>query len=235
MWRRCLFSLICCLAILFTTADCLFGFTAPRGEVVEIPSYLGVSEDALPSVEGVELICSYRHDPKTLRGVVIGQTPSAGTRQRVSDRRPCQVTLTVSLGAEEKTLPALLGHDIRQAEDALRALGFVVRSVAVKGERAGRVVEMQPPAGQALPIGSAVTLTYEKGSAERSATVPMLVGMTVEDAAFSLYLSRLCVGEVRVVEENDPLATAEGRTVLRQIPTAGSYVEAGSTVTLIVG
>ena len=235
MWRRCVFSLFTCLAILFTTADCLFGFTAPAGVIVEIPDYLGVEETALPEVEGVELICSYRHDPLAPRGIVIGQTPSAGTKQKVSDRRPCEVTLTVSLGIEEKTLPSLLGLDIREAEAALRELGFSTRSVAVSGGQVGRVVEMQPTSGVSLPIGSAVTLWYEKGSPEQAATVPMLVGMTVEQASFSLYLSRLCVGEVRVVTEGEPSQTASERTVLRQLPTAGSYVEPGQSVLLIVG
>ena len=99
-----LLSLTLFLSILWILADSLFLITENVGSVeVVIPDFCGQKEDSIGCVdEYIVLQSEYRYDREVPRGVVITQSPRAGKKQKVSSRRPvCEVTLFVSLGAED--------------------------------------------------------------------------------------------------------------------------------------
>ncbi len=227
MKKLLLFSALTLLCVTFVTADGLFGFTKGSGKIVSIPNFCGLSEEAVDPPDWLDLQSEYRHDANTKRGTVIAQSPPAGTEQKVSESRRCEVTLVVSLGAETATVPPLSGMDAREAASKLRALGFSVKEETVTEGRRGTVQRTEPESGTTLPTGSSVTLYVFGGADAETVHVPDLSGLTLMQASFELYLAGLKTGEICMEGETDPAKTA---VVIRQSPTAGSYVANGTAV-----
>ena len=223
------FSVLVLLCVSFATVDALFGFTRGRGETVAIPNFCGLSEEAVTSPDWITLQSEYRHDATTERGTVIAQNPPAGTEQRVQKDRLCEVTLVISLGDERAEVPRLVGLDAREAASRLRALGFSVREEAVAGGVRGTVKETLPSEGEMLSTGAEVTLRVFRGTDTKTVHVPDLTGLTVTQASFEVYLAELKLGEVRI---EGTVAPEQVAVVLRQLPTAGSYVASGTAVSV---
>ena len=80
-----------------------------------------------------------------------------------------------------------------------------------------------------LSTGSEVTLRVFRGADTKTVHVPDLTGLTVTQASFELYLAELKLGEVRI---EGTVAPEQVAVVLRQSPTAGSYVASGTAVSV---
>ena len=101
-----------------------------------------------------------------------------------------------------------------------------VRSQAVAGTGAGKVLSQAPPAGTKLARGSRVTLVAGRGT--RASGVPDLVGLPVDRAFVQLETAGLKGTTTRVASNRRP------DIVLRQDPTAGTPAQKGSTVALTI-
>ena len=231
-WRAMSIFLLALLpALAWTVFDTVF---SPRGEpsvTVEIPDLCGMNESELPSHDWLELRTEYRYDTYQPPGTVLAQSPPAGSRRKLRAHQPtCTLTLTVSLGHETVTLPALIGADVRDATSTLRALGLSVKTVERTGAYpAGTVISVEPSAHTTLPKGSAVTLTVCTGTPSKTVTVPDLYGLSRSDALVLLWTSQL--GVMDVIEEDSDLP--EG-TVIRQSHRPGTTVIANTRVTVTV-
>ncbi|HEX6665471.1 MAG TPA: PASTA domain-containing protein [Solirubrobacterales bacterium] len=97
-------------------------------------------------------------------GQVIRQTPDAGTE--VAPGSP--VTIVVSQGEKQATVPNAIGKLRREAVEAIRAAGLVPvveeEETEVSG-KVGRVVDQFPPPGQEIEPGSEVTIVVGKQAA----------------------------------------------------------------------
>lgn len=232
IWRAgSLFLLMLLPALAWTVFDTLF---SPRGEpfwTVDIPDLCGMTEEQLPSHDWLELHIEYRYDEDQPAGTVLSQSPPAGSRRKLSERKPtCAVSLTVSLGRETVTLPTLVGRDVRDATATLRALGLLVKTVERSGAFSpGTVIAVDPGAHTTIPKGTAVTLTVCTGTPSKTVTVPDLTGLSRSDALVLLWTSQLGVMEV-VEEESD---APEG-TVIRQSHLPGTTVVASTRITITV-
>ncbi len=166
--------------------------------------------------------------PKAAReavGTVIGQNP--GPRTRVDEG--AQITLTVSTGPGEATVPDLLGKGRRAARKALTGLGFRVKEVEEPSAEVGenRVISTSPDGGQRLERGETVTLTVSGGP--KSVAVPDVLRQGQDDASAEL---RDAGFDVAVREEQR--TSVDKGTVLAQDPAAGQALAQGSTVTITV-
>jgi serine/threonine protein kinase len=139
-----------------------------------------------------------------------------------------KVTLTVSGGPGSGTVPGTSGLTVEKATEELEEAGFeaTVRRVSSGSVEEGLVIHSEPSGGSTATHGSEVTLFVSSGP--QLTKVPVLVGSQ----------RRVAVQQIRgqgllpsVSEEESSSPPGE---VLRQSPSAGSQVEAGSTVAIVV-
>jgi serine/threonine-protein kinase len=138
------------------------------------------------------------------------------------------VTLTVSSGPGSSKVPATAGLSREEATEKLEDAGFGANVETVNSDAVeeGLVIHSEPSAGTSVTNGSDVTLVVSVGP--KLAKVPVLVGSQ----------RRLAVEQIRgrgltpsVGEEESSSPAGE---VISQSPSAGSEVEAGSTVSIVV-
>lgn len=209
--------------VLFPAPDALTG-------LVQVPDVAGMS---LPAVEqalaeaGLDLgtVEQFRH-PSADSGLVVGQAPLPG--QLLLPGRPIRVA--VSVGPDRHQVPSVSRLAGQQAEDLLRATGFdvVVDSTESDLPR-GRVVDVDPSPGSALTLPAEVRLRVSLGPP--SIEMPILLGLSEVVARDSIAALGLAVGEV---EEVFRFGRDQGR-VVGQEPPAGTELERGSAVRLVVG
>ena len=231
------------------------GFSNPP-VAVEIPDVTGLDETEAKSRlaalqvnrEGAcfTVTAEYRYDADTPRGTVLSQTPTAGSRRKVTPGiRPCPVTVVVSLGKETAAVPDLCGKTFREAETLLRSLGFVAEvRVQVAGNRAVTVAEgataslagttviaVSPPAGTETELGETVTLTVRKPSVRPagSGTVPDLTGLTRDEAQYRLLSAGFSVGEIRELRPEGGYPAGEAVVTAQQY-LAGTRMKRGTSV-----
>ncbi len=229
MGKKFCFALLLFFALSFTIADSLFGFLKANGTYVTVPDLRGQRESTLDLPDWATVETSYRYESDVPAGIVISQTPLAGSQLKVGSGKSRTLTLTVSLGTEEKTVPDVLGQDVRSASALLRDHGFTVAEIQASGGKEGEVIGISPSVGTALPIGSTVTLTVSQGTPAQTVTVPNLAGLSRSSALLELFRSGLTVGEV--IEEFSDAPTG---TVIRQSPTAGSLVAPNTKIKITV-
>jgi len=230
-WRRAAsIAAIMILAVGWITIDILLMPREKPPTTVEIPDFCGSSMENIQAEEWLDVDIEYRYDENTPAGVVFSQTPTGGSRRRLTDGGVCQVTVLVSLGCESILLPQTVGRDVYEAATELRNLGLVVTTVMQSSPReAGRVLESEPRAGESVPKGTTITLTVSQGEKQSTVTVPDLCGLTRADALIRLWLCQLNVGEVVEAPSSAPVGT-----VFRQSHTEGTVVLPGTKITIYV-
>jgi serine/threonine-protein kinase len=139
------------------------------------------------------------------------------------------VTLVVSQGPGETTVPQVTGLREREARAALRRASLkvtVTRQYSADVAR-GRVISATPPEGTTVQKGANVRLTVSRGA--QPVSVPDVTGKQVAEARGILEGKGLQVKEKeQVSSDKDP------GTVLSQSPSGGSSIKPGGTVTLTV-
>jgi beta-lactam-binding protein with PASTA domain/tRNA A-37 threonylcarbamoyl transferase component Bud32 len=156
----------------------------------------------------------FRQDPVALDRVDEGST----------------VTLFVSSGPRQTTVPELVGRTLSEAERALEEakleLGQVLREPSEDFEKEV-VLSQDPSANEQAAVGSAVDLTVSSGP--EPVQVPFVEGLT-EDAAVTAIRNAGLVPDVREVPSDE---VDEGR-VISQDPAGGSEAERNDVVRITV-
>ena len=220
-------ALLVALALLFFTG----------GEQVEVESVVGqleqVAVDRLED-DGFEVDVDRRPDLAPA-GEVIHQDPAGGTEADEGET----VTLTVSTGAPDVTVPTVAGFAEKRALRELNQAGCGERedtnlcgfNVEVRDEPSDRVdegdaIRTTPPGGTTAEVGSRVLLFVSTGP--RQVEVPDVIDLARESAEATL--NRAGLGFTITEEESDQ----EPGTVIAQDPVGGSVVDKGSRVNLTV-
>jgi serine/threonine-protein kinase len=138
------------------------------------------------------------------------------------------VNLTVSGGPGQVEVPDVTGLPRDEAEQAMdeAGLGVTVETRNSADVPADAVIETDPPAGESVRRGSEVTLIVSSGPGQ--VAVPPVVGQTRSAAEQQLSARGL---ESSVSEETSDRPAGE---VISQSPDAGTRVDPGSTVELVV-
>ncbi len=208
----------------------LFPAPAPPGAMVEVPDVRGLALD-----EARQRMLDRELDPADLEGV---QHPRADSGQVVAQaplpgqfaRPGAAVRLTVSLGAERREVPAVVGLRADRAVDMLQAMGLSVRADSVEASAPrGRIVSVTPDEGSAITLPGAVRVVVSLGPP--SVAMPSVLGMDEDEARERLEELGLEVGEV---DEVFRFGRDQGR-VVSQEPAEGVELERGATVRLVVG
>ncbi|HEX3219474.1 MAG TPA: Stk1 family PASTA domain-containing Ser/Thr kinase [Candidatus Limnocylindria bacterium] len=138
---------------------------------------------------------------------------------------------TPSPSAATFTLPDFQGETLAAARNrAEEELGLVVSKVdrVFSDEvEAGRVISTAPPAGTSMSRGDSIAFTVSKG--KESVQVPNLVGQTRGEASSTLEGLGLSLGQV-----THEASSQEEGTVVRTFPSAGTDVDPGSQVDVVL-
>jgi eukaryotic-like serine/threonine-protein kinase len=139
-----------------------------------------------------------------------------------------EVTLTVSAGPGQAKVPSTAGETEAEATRQLESAGFEVGVQRVDSDSVeeGLVIRSNPGGGTTATKGSTVFLYVSRGP--KLAKVPILVG-SQRQVAVQQIRGRGLVPSVSEEESSSP----QGQ-VISQSPDAGSEVEPGSTVSIVV-
>ena len=152
--------------------------TAPSG--ITVASVEGsLYDDALNTLNAQDLLVLrvYEKSEEVPEGVVIRQVPAAGT-QVLSNTA---ITLYVSSGATEVTVPNLVAKSEADAVALIELQGLTVGSITVVGSPSvpeGVVIASDPVTNSRLPLGSVVNLILSDGTVQ----VPDIRNLTVLEA-----------------------------------------------------
>jgi eukaryotic-like serine/threonine-protein kinase len=197
---------------------------------VELPNVVGLpSAQALAKLQSLGLRPTTQSQPSTTKqGVVISTSPTPTARVPVGS----PVTVTVSSGPQQASVPEVVGSPLADAKSALKAAGLKAGAVTQQtsaGQPPGTVLSQSSPAGTLLKVGEAVELTVAQ--APKEVAVPEVVGQNETQAAAALGQAGFNAKSVsRTVE--DPTQVG---IVLMQSPAGGRMTHKGATVTIAVG
>lgn len=158
-------------------------------------------------------------------GQIISQSIAAGA----SVPAGTTVSLTVSLGREQTTVPSLVGQTQTAAEQALaeRNLAAAITTRYDDTAAAGLVLAQSTAANAKVDVGTTVTLTVSLG--QRAITLPNFVGMTRAEAE-----KFVTDNEMTHVSWQSAASTAEKDTVYAQSIAAGTAVGPRAELTLYI-
>ena len=161
------------------------------------------------------------------KGFAIGTSPRAGAEVD----RGARIRLFVSSGPERITVPDVVGVTRETAESRITGLGLEVTVETEETDEAqdGEVLRQTPEGGTQADRGDEVTIVVAQEPEQVS--VPNVEGLSQADAVAALRDAGLQPS----VRERATEDEAEDGTVLEQRPGAGTDVDAGDSVILIVG
>jgi eukaryotic-like serine/threonine-protein kinase len=216
------------------------GEEAEKGSTVTLEVSEGPGSVRVPSVEnlpqrtaikqlneaGLKANVDLESSDSVRKGLAIRTVP----REGVEVQRNTRVRLLVSSGAEQITVPDVVGLSRDSAEGRLRDEGLGVSvEEAESDEPEGEVISQSPGGASRVARGSRVTITVSQGRPQ--VQVPDVTGLS--PGAASSRLSAL--GLVPVRRERKVTQADEDGVVLDQRPAPGSEVERGRTVIIVVG
>ncbi len=225
IWSGILAVVVIVAAVLFWVVSLAPNDDAPSASRV-VPNLSGASyQSAADALTNMQLVPTERKEASNtvLEGSVIRTDPAAGSALAPGDT----VDIYVSSGPTQLSIPQLGNMGLSQAQEQLKALGFVVGSVTEQHSPtvpANTVISSDPPAGQAQSEGVTVNLVVSDGLVE----LPDVRNQTIQDARSQLESSSL---GLRVTIERASNCGPQSNIVLNQSLPPGT-VPQRSEITL---
>ena len=197
-------------------------------ERYRVPNVKGMSQDDASqllsdnNLETGQILQDYSR--KWPQGQIMRTDPAVGTPLK----RGTAVSLTVSMGPEPVVVPSVTNQTVEQAQAALSAAGFRVKTTEQYDDSValGRVISSNPSGGTTAYRGDTVRLVVSKGSEYIS--VPGVVGMDTESAKATLEQAGF------KVETHEQFGVTLANRVISQDPDGGTQAVRGTTVTLTI-
>lgn len=205
------------------------GETAATGLVV-VPDLMGktlLQARTLVGQRGLNLQEMGRRPAPRPPGTIIAQDPEPG--RKVRRGTTVRVWLAEPVKPKKVPVPNLKGQTPREAESLLRGreLKLGPETHIRGGGPPGTIVRQQPPAGQLVPPGTAVSVWV--AAADERVIVPQVVGLMENQARQSLHQATLNVGDTARRHHS-----RQAGEVLAQRPSPGTRVPRQSRVDLEV-
>lgn len=202
-----------------------FAWSASQGAPeVTVPKVVGTSEDsATARLTGLGLEVDTVAEPSDeTRGQVIAQDPREGSTAREGD----EVTLTVSSGPADVSVPNVVGMTRSEAAGALEDVGLSVGDVTEEDsaeQGPNKVISASPSVSETVSKGSSVDLVVASGQVR----LGDYVGQNISEVRSELYDLNL------EVKEQPESSTQPVGTILAQNPADGK-VKQGTEVTFVI-
>jgi beta-lactam-binding protein with PASTA domain len=197
---------------------------------VTVPSVAGQSQAAAVlrlQRAGLTPIVGQASSASVPAGAVVSQSPRAGSEVK----RGSRVSIVISNGPESLAMPKVVGLSGTAALAKLRAAGLQPTTQSQPSAKiaAGTVISTVPSAGTDLQKGSGVVVVLSSGPQQVS--VPEVTGETQAEAKAALAAAGLKLGTV--THQTAPAGQSAG-AVLSQSPVAGTQLQTGQPVSLVV-
>jgi beta-lactam-binding protein with PASTA domain/predicted Ser/Thr protein kinase len=161
------------------------------------------------------------------QNVVIRTDPAAGADAALNST----VTIFYSSGPNTIAIPDVRGQGENDARNTLAGAGFTgnipAQQEASNDVPQGQVIRTDPPAGQQVAANATITLFVSSGRGQVG--VPNVEGLAEDNARAQLQGFDV---QTRDQDVNDP---NQDGMVLSQNPPAGTQVDEGATITLVIG
>lgn len=217
------------LAALVVLSGVIYAILSYTSGDVTVPDVKGktiVEAEAILTKEKLGYTLTEAYDAKVTPGVVIKQTPGAHTRVKAGRK----INLVVSKGPEPGVVPDLKKKKLNDATMMLEKAKLKVGTVTVKyeaGAPKGTVISQSIAPNSKVSEGTSVDLVVN--ISDNQTVVPSLAGMSLSEAQSALQSAGLSVGSVSAASSD-----SAKNTVLSSDPGAGSVLDKGSAVTLVV-
>lgn len=201
---------------------------------VNLPSVVGKPEakavSSLVSAGFSSNQIQEKFEPNTNKpkGVVYDQTPSGNSQVK----RTREITLFVSQGAPQISMPDVTSEPVDQAKQSLVAAGFSSSHISEQQQQSttvpsGQVISTNPPAGSQVATDANIVLVV---SVQKNVSVPNVLGMSYADAVKAIQAAGLQVGTITHNQVN-----MQDQSVYYIYPyNEGQSVPAGSKINMYV-
>ena len=208
----------------------LIGDLFYREPDIEIPELrLSPVEGLAEKYEGkfVITVDDWVYDDEVASGLVLSQEPKSGKMVKPG----AEITVTASLGAEQKTMPDVTNRSLQDAELILSEYDVNVKQTYEVNNLyvEGFVIRANPAFGTMLTPGQTVELIVSQKEKVILVPVPQLVGKPVEDAELLLEQAGLQRGAVNYSSSDKPKGT-----VIQQSVRAGTEVKESTAISMQV-
>jgi serine/threonine-protein kinase len=203
------------------------GLGSSSASEVTVPAVVNQSQaDATNALKGAgfKVTVQMVDNDTVAAGIVVDQNPKPDAKAHKGDT----VTLSVSKGPPQVTVPAEINKTVDDATADLEQLGLTVITRAQTSDQPqGQVIDQNPQAGTQVPKNSTVTLTVSSGTG--TATVPNVVGQDSDAANNALGLAGF-----KTTTRTQSSDTVPAGKVISTSPPGGSKATKGSVVTMVV-
>lgn len=232
--RQAIFWVGIALLIMVIAGAAAFWFYVNVPEV-SVPDVAGETENDAREIlqgQGIKNIQITRNaHPSVLQGLVISQDPEPDTKIKVTRT----VTLSVSLGPENRDVPDVIGLPIGDAKIKINKNELNVTDPVQERNSsdypAGVVLDQDPKPGSKLSKGSGVILFVSMGPQLVNRQVPSLIGLTVDSARAELDKSKLKLNANAGRAASTDYFAGQ---IISQNPAKGTEVQEGSIVQVIL-
>lgn len=208
--------------------------TTIKGNEIEVPNVIGKSFlEAFDILNKNDLRIRKmevrKHSPGLPENYVVEQRPMP--RQKVKTGR--EISVILSSGAEEGTVPRVIEKFVPEAESILESAGLKIGSVVkIHSEdfpQEGIIIAHTPPPNVTVQRDSKVNLLVSLGPPPTQLTMPDLRGMKLQEASKLLEIDKLKLGSV-----TRKASSEEADVVLGHTPQPDQSIDTGAVVDLIV-
>lgn len=204
-----------------------------EAERVEIPNFVGKDYETVSNDRQYDGLYRFKMNISVNQdvpdGEIIRQDPEPG-KTMVADAEGIEVNLYVSMGSMTQKIPDVSSMTYQEAKLALTQANFAVELTSEPSDVVTKdfVIRTNPAAGESLPTGSTVYITYSSGPEVKTVSMRNLIGMTEAQARSAISGMGLSYGTPSYVFNDD---WEEGLVVWQNI-SVGENVEEKTQVYL---
>ncbi len=204
---------------------------ADAAQTIKVENFVGqvYNEEMQASMPAeYHVTVEYRYDEDSEPDTVLEQDPKPGEQRNViAGKQYCELTLTLSRGAQSFALENYAILDARMVSLEMERLGLKSTVTEEYNDTVleGYVIRTEPAAGETVTSGDMITLVVSKGQKVEYVSVPDFRGMARADALRLLYSTPLSLGKVTYVKSE-----LEEGSVVSQSRPVGTQVPSGATI-----
>jgi len=211
-----------------------------HGESISVPELVGLSKEEAEmklKEKGLRLIITDSlYNPKALKGVILEQDPKPNSL--VKHNRAIYVTVNTMRPPLVK-MPDLHDLTLRDAKAKLETYGLQLGSIRYVPDIAFNAVVYQEhkgkkiQAGELIERGSVIDLVLGQGESDEMVNVPLLIGLTIQEAIEKLHSNSLNIGAI--IKDETVKDSTQAR-VYKQIPaySEDAFINVGKSIDIFV-
>lgn len=211
-----------------------------HGKSITVPDLVGLSKKQAEQIlqeKGLRLfIIDSLYNPKALKGVVLEQEPKANSQ--VKHNRTIYVTVNTMRPPLVK-MPDLHDLTLRDAKARLETYGLQLGNIRYVPDIAFNAVVYQEfkgkkiEAGEMLERGSVIDLALGQGESDEMVNVPLLIGMSINEAIAELQANSLNIG---AIIKDETVKDSTQAKIYKQIPpySEDAFINVGKSIDIFV-